>query len=1014
MIVHCIRIANVHVRNAGSIGGNLALAKCKGFVSDLATVLLGARATATLVSKGNNQKTISMEEFLSTPNWNESILLSITIPFVAENQIYNTYKTAIRPVNSHAIINSAFLVTIEEQEGNKKINNITLAFGGVQEADKIGSHPILAVKTQEFLKDKIINEENLQKSLEILNEELNVEGNYKNETRKKLISGFYYKFITSLISVSDRLKSASVDLFKTRPLNKGFQKFDDRSNDNNRPVSLPVPKLTGKSFAAGNAIFIDDISATDKNKQLFGALVTSTIASGKIKSINPSKALQIDGVYDFISVNDIPGENNMSSMEKYPIFIGENENISYYGQPIGVIVADTLKHAELACKLVEISYENIQSPIINLKEISNDQLISDQSIRYSNFKTENEFDDKISQSSNQLSGSIYLGSQKHFYMETQVCDVKIDENNNYIVNSAGQYPHGCHTALAKVLNVSQNKIRLISRRAGGGFGGKLTHNVLIACIGLISSYKTQKNIRISLNRNVDMRIAGGREETLVDYNVGFDNTGKIESLKMKSKLSSGSQIDLSFFCNGAFASSFSQVYKLPNYYIESQLYKTNQSPRTAVRAPSEVSSSYCMETILEHIATSLSNNNNNNNTDDRNFQENFDLINKIREINFFNDDDLKNKTKLPNGFELFDFTIPKLFNSISVEINENEKIKAIHQFNLDNKFKKRGYSKVPMRYEVHVTVREALLNIYSDGSIIVHHGTSDIGQGANTKVMQVVINCFNKFLKANQIDDEISLDIIQSAELDSNILPNVTFTGGSTSSESSCEAAQKAAEKLIENSLNEAIKKIKEANEKKQSNDDKTPLNWKNIVSKANGSGLNLSAIGYCDGGHGYQNYGAAYSEIELDILTGEVEILSTYLFYDCGKSLNPSIDIGQAEGAFVMGIGFLLREEVSFDHLGKLINDGTWEYKPPSFRDIPQHFHVEFLHDTPYEKGYLSSKASGEPPLVLANSVAFAVRYAIRAARIENGLSDDFFTLDVPLTVDVIQEACGNPTFSL
>merc|ERR1712137_1228840 len=168
------------------------------------------------------------------------------------------------------------------------------------------------------------------------------------------------------------------------------------------------------------------------------------------------------------------------------------------------------------------------------------------------------------------------------------------------------------------------------------------------------------------------------------------------------------------------------------------------------------------------------------------------------------------------------------------------------------------------------------------------------------------------------------------------------------------------------------------------------------------------------DGGKHYHNYGGCVSVVELDVLTGEIEILESHLLYDCGKSLNPAIDIGQAEGAFVMGLGFLLREEVTHNEDGKLINDGTWEYKPPSFRDIPQKFDVNFLHDAPFKKGFMSSKASGEPPLVLANSVGFALRQAIRAARIENGLGDDFFILNTPLTVDVIQAACGTPTLNL
>ena len=441
--------------------------------------------------------------------------------------------------------------------------------------------------------------------------------------------------------------------------------------------------------------------------------------------------------------------------------------------------------------------------------------------------------------------------------------------------------------------------------------------------------------------------------------------------------------DLSGFATMAFSMSFCQVYDLPAYFIETRGYKTNVAPRTAVRGPSEISSSYCMETIIEHIAHNSGIN-----------------VDKIRELNFINEEEANAGKKLPNGFELCHFTIPKIFKQIGESVNEEEIRSSVEEFNKSNKWKKRGVSKIPIRYEVNVYTRTALVNVYADGSVVIHHTTSDIGQGVQVKVIQVVAQTLGKLLSPNE---PLSIDTIRCEGMDTSINPNGIFTGGSTSSESSCEAAQQACNVILER-LQPILNEMNEKKEKGENID----ISWKNICSTASGKGINLSVVGHCDGRPGYQNYGGCLSVVELDTITGEAEILQSHLVYDCGKSLNPAIDIGQAEGAFVMGLGFLLREEVTHNEDGKLINDGTWEYKPPSFRDIPQKFDVNFLHDAPFKKGFMSSKASGEPPLVLANSVGFALRQAIRAARLENGLPDEFFILNTPLTVDAIQKYCG------
>jgi len=310
----------------------------------------------------------------------------------------------------------------------------------------------------------------------------------------------------------------------------------------------------------------------------------------------------------------------------------------------------------------------------------------------------------------------------------------------------------------------------------------------------------------------------------------------------------------------------------------------------------------------------------------------------------------------------------------------------------------------PVRYGVMIFPRGASVIIYKDGTVIVHHGSSDIGQGLHVKVNQVVAHTLGAVFDPPV---PLSVDNVVCGDVDSRITPNATFTGGSTSSEGSCDAARKACLTLVDR-LKPVLEEIIKDRKKAQQTD---PVTWKDVVMAAALQGVDLLATGHTNPKYGYQNYGVCYSSVEVDAITGEVEILKSHMAYDCGQSLNPAVDIGQAEGAFVMGVGFFLREKVDFNENGKMLSDGTWKYKPPSFRDIPQVFTVDLLQKATHEKGILNSKASGEPPLVLATSVAMAVRRAVQEVRNEFEVKGDF-DLPVPFTVDVIHKACGVPLF--
>jgi len=376
-----------------------------------------------------------------------------------------------------------------------------------------------------------------------------------------------------------------------------------------------------------------------------------------------------------------------------------------------------------------------------------------------------------------------------------------------------------------------------------------------------------------------------------------------------------------------------------------------------------------------------------------------------------------------NNVPISHWTVPKMWKQLKEKANVVKRFEAVDKFNSENRWKKRGLAMTTVRYHHHVFQKSALVNLYTDGTVLITQGGCDIGQGLFVKIQQVASATFGSLL-----GKPLPMELIRFVDTDTSIVPNQTFTGGSTGSEGAALAVQRAAEILLDR-MKPCLASLEEKRRKDQEEGKETKqIQWKDVVTAAHMAGIQLSAESQYAGRFtgdekndclSYNNYGVAASEIELDVITGEVNTLRTDIIYDCGKSLNPAVDIGQAEGAFMMGVGCLLREKVTFSEeaktKGKLITEGTWKYKLPGVKDVPKVFNVEFIENPDFKKGILSSKASGEPPLVLAVSVLMAVRYAIRSARQNAGLPAHF-RLDTPATPEDIALACGGDisSFSL
>jgi abscisic-aldehyde oxidase len=476
----------------------------------------------------------------------------------------------------------------------------------------------------------------------------------------------------------------------------------------------------------------------------------------------------------------------------------------------------------------------------------------------------------------------------------------------------------------------------------------------------------------------------------------------------------------------ALSRAIEQTYYFPELEIDVLPVFTKTPSRTAMRGPSEIEASFIAETILAHASHAAQR------TPD-----------EMRELNIFPMDKLVNVdgTIIPESC----WTVPRMWNELKKSCNYDERKSHIDTFNATHKGRKyRGIAMTTVKYAVGANYRSALVNIHSDGSIQITHSGTEMGQGINTKVAQAAAFVLQKVLaskndqnaeeseqgknKADEVQERTGhsnyyprsvmndsigplLRRVQISDTSTEKLPNMGMTGGSTTSEACCGAVMLACEVLVERLL--PVRDDLIAQNK--------PHDWDQIIKAASNNNVNLGAQKAWRRGikkfaekdeekesHKYVCFGVACSEVEMDCLTGESSILRVDIIYDCGKPLNPSIDLGQIEGGFVCGLGFFFREQVQRNEkTGATWNHGTWEYKPPCSMDVPIDMRVSYLGNTKHDTLVLSSKASGEPPLVLATSAFMALRDCISYARKDNGLGADFFQLNAPAIVDDIAAAC-------
>ncbi|MQL74596.1 hypothetical protein Taro_006978 [Colocasia esculenta] len=1014
---HMEKVASQFVRNTASIGGNIVMAQKRYFPSDIATILL-AVDSSVCIQLNSERLVLSLEEFLKKPPCSSNVLLlSIRIPswnpvnnkgsaadgsfnnqhLKEPNLFFETYRAAPRPLgNALPYVNAAFLaqISIQETSGEFVVVNLHLAFGAYGTR-----HAIRARKVEDFLIGKTINNSVMLDAIRLLKGIIEPEEGIAHPIHRKSVAvGLLFDFLQQFSKGSTESMNICqknlADTVSSAKFQGGCTAISDNKASNcvaiDQPghdltilsskqvvefdsdyctIGEPIKKVGVELQASGEAVYVDDIPSP--RDCLYGAFIYSTKPMARVKDIKLRPISASDKIISIISVKDIPkGGKNVGSgslLGEDPLFADSFTECA--GQPICLVVAETQKLANAAAKHAEVIYEadSVGPPILTVEEAVKQVGDFDRGME--------EADHKI------LSAEIVLGSQYHFYMETQTALAIPDEDKCMLVYSSTQCPEQAQGVIAECLGVPAHNVRVITRRVGGGFGGKAMRSIPVASACSLAAYKLQRPVRMYLDRKTDMIITGGRHPMKVNYSVGFKDDGKITALHIDLLINAGITQDVSPFMPSNILGALKK-YDWGALSFDVKVCKTNHSSKSAMRGPGEVQGNFIAEAVIEHVASTLS--------------IDSDIIRKLnmhtfRSLQLFYEE---------SAGELSEYTLPSVFHNLALSAKFTNRIEEIKHFNSSNKWRKRGISHVPIVHPVIVRATPGKVGILNDGSVVVEVGGIELGQGLWTKVRQMVA-----YALAQLWDDgsQNLLDKVRVVQADTLSLIQGGYTAGSTTSESSCEAVRLACNVLVNR-----LRPLKEQ---------LGSFTWDLLIKQAIIRAINLSSSTLYVPDYSsmkYLNYGAAISEVEIDLLTGATTMLRTDLAYDCGQSLNPAVDLGQIEGAFVQGIGFFMLEEYLTNSDGLMISEGTWTYKIPTVDTIPREFNVELLSSGHHKNRVLSSKASGEPPLLLAVSIHCATREAIREARKQLAswsmaeAPSPMFQLDVPATMPVVKRLCG------
>lgn len=740
---------------------------------------------------------------------------------------------------------------------------------------------------------------------------------------------------------------------------------------------------------SGSARYVDDIPEPANLKH--AAVGISAVASGIIKHINLDAVWASPGVIDVITSKDVPGHIDIGPVFKGDPVLADGE-IKFHGQPIFAVLGHNVEVAKIAATLAIIEIE--ETPAILSVAVAK---AAQSFVRPSQKMSQGDAAQGLKNAQHTAKGTLSIGGQEHLYIEGQVSMAIPEEEDRMFIYSSSQHPSEVQKLVAEVLNIKLNKVVVDMRRMGGGFGGKETQAAQWACIAALFAARKDCAVKLRLPRRQDMIVTGKRHPFENSFEVGFDDSGKISAAKIEVNGNCGHSPDLSDAIVDRAMFHVDNTYFLEHCHIDGHRLKTHQVSHTAYRGFGGPQGMIMAEAMIDKVARAIGK----------------DPL-SVRKLNLYGE---HNGLTTPYGMQIEHDFSAAIIETLEKSSDYWSRRAAITTFNKNSPIIKKGLALTPVKFGISFTAKHlnqagALVHVYTDGSIQANHGGTEMGQGLHTKVGQIVANEFG-----------VSLDEVEITSTRTDKVPNTSPTAASSGTDLNGKAVQNACI-IIKQRLAEFYAQLVGLRDQQVTFSNSAvhcgehQLSWESLIHQAYYARVSLSASGFYktpkldynrETGKGrpffYFAYGAAATEVSIDTLTGEHKVDRVDILHDVGKSLNRGIDIGQIEGAFIQGMGWLTTEDLVWDEAGRLISNNLATYKIPAIGDTPAIFNVD-LFDRPNEEDSIyHSKAVGEPPFMLAISVWCAMKDALSS--LTNYTLDP--QLETPATPERVMDAIAS-----
>ena len=751
---------------------------------------------------------------------------------------------------------------------------------------------------------------------------------------------------------------------------------------------------SARAQVAGAAHYIDDLP--EVKGTLYAAPILSTVAHGTLNGVDATAALAMPGVRGVVLAADVPGDKMLAAFaHDEPVFA--HSTVQHVGQVIGLVVAESVMQARRAARAVQLDIAPLPATLS-----VHDALKAESYVLPPVFVRRGDAPAGLARAPHRLSGQFEVGGQEHFYLEGQIAYAMPLEQKQWSILSSTQHPGEVQHWVAHALGIDNHAVRVECRRMGGGFGGKETQAGHMAVWAAVAAHKFGCAVKLRLDRDDDFMVTGKRHPFAYEYDVGFDSTGRITGLQLQMAVNCGFSADLSGPVADRAVFHADNAYYLSDVDIASYRCKTNTQSHTAFRGFGGPQGVIVIEAILGDIARTLG----------------LDALD-VRMANLYGRNAQEGRNVTHYQMTVEDNILHELMPTLELSSGYRKRQADVEAWNAQSPVLKRGLAITPVKFGISFTATlfnqaGALVHVYTDGSVQVNHGGTEMGQGLNTKVAQIV---------ADELGVPMARVLVTAS--DTSKVPNASATAASSGTDLNGRAAQYAA-RTVRDNLAAFVAGMDSCGagavrfEGGQVTSPKQSRPFDDVVKAAYANRIQLWSDGFyrtpkihydkatlTGRPFYYFSYGAACTEVVIDTLTGESRVLKVDILYDAGHSINPAIDIGQIEGGFVQGMGWLTTEQLVWNDKGHLATHAPSTYKIPATGDIPAHFKVDLWPEPNREDNVGGSKAVGEPPFMLAISVYEALRNAIAAGR-GAATAGSPMVLTAPATAENVLRALG------